>query len=32
MEQAGVEEEKARAAIKEHNGDLAEAIMSLQLC
>jgi nascent polypeptide-associated complex subunit alpha len=30
MEQAGVSEEQAKAAIEEHNGDLAAAIMSLQ--
>jgi nascent polypeptide-associated complex subunit alpha len=29
MEQANVSEEKAKAAIEEHNGDLAAAIMSL---
>jgi nascent polypeptide-associated complex subunit alpha len=30
MEQANVSEDEARAAIQEHNGDLAAAIMSLQ--
>lgn len=30
MEQAKVSEEKARATLKKSNGDLAEAIMSLQ--
>jgi nascent polypeptide-associated complex subunit alpha len=30
MEQTGADKEKARAAIEEHNGDLAEAIMSLK--
>ena len=29
MEQANVDEEKAKAAIKEHQGDLASAILSL---
>ncbi|HIJ11013.1 TPA: nascent polypeptide-associated complex protein [Candidatus Woesearchaeota archaeon] len=29
MQQAGVSEEKAKEAIEAHNGDLAEAIMSL---
>ncbi len=30
MEQANVDEETARKAIESHNGDLAEAILSLQ--
>ena len=30
MDQANCSEEEARAAIEEHKGDLAEAIMSLQ--
>ena len=30
MEQAGVDEEKAKAALEKSNGDIAEAIMALQ--
>jgi len=30
MEQAEVDEETAKAAIKKHNGDLAQAIMELK--